>query len=437
MKSIEANMNALTNEVDKLMIQVKIQKPNRKRYERKATGNQFVVLDVTRKVKLRITVQKQPSESKHNNSKKESSRPVRSNVQPFCRPNGSIGMGSSLEESNLYIKININGMHAKLLVDTGATLTFMSKTLFETIPQGTRPRLQNSKQNCLAANGIMAEPYASGPPKVSCFFSPLGLFFYQKRQLLFDYILNVGEEIKIIYPGTVIGQLSKVKVVESSEEDMTEQNKKLRPDLMEMLKKMANHLTRKQKREAHTLLYEYTNLFAKSDSDLGSTDIVRHKIDTGTNRPVKIPPSRVPTHLTKEIYKHLDDMLERGVIEPSNSPWPAPVVLVKKKDSSFRFCIDYRKLNSNTIKDAYPLPRIAESLDKLSGSSWFSALDLCSGYWQVKMDQEDKPTTAFATRRGLFQFNVMPLGLCCAPATFERLMESVLKAFTGTYVSSI
>lgn len=136
-------MNALTNEVDKLKIQVKIQKPNRKRYERKATGNQFVVLDVTRKVKLRITVQKQPSEIEHNNSKKESSRPVRSNVQPFCRPNGTIGMGSSLEESNLYIKTNIHGMHAKLMVDTGATLTFMSKTLFETITQGTRPRLQN------------------------------------------------------------------------------------------------------------------------------------------------------------------------------------------------------------------------------------------------------------------------------------------------------
>lgn len=122
-----------------------------------------------------------------------------------------------------------------------------------------------------------------------------------------------------------------------------------------MLKKTANHLTRKQKREAHTLLYEYTNLFAKPDSDLGRTDIFRHKIDTGTTRPVKIPPRRVHTHLTKEIDKHLDDMLERRVIEPSNSPLPAPVVLVKKKDGKYRFCIDYRKLKSNTINDAYPL----------------------------------------------------------------------------------
>lgn len=155
MKSIEANTNALTNEVNKLKIQMKIQKSNRKRYEKRQLANQFVVLDVTRKVKLRITVQTQPSESEHNNSKKESNKPVRSNVQPFCRPNGSIDMGSPLEESNLYIKINIHGMHAKLLVDTGATRTFMSKTLFETIPQGTRPRLQNSKQNILAANGAL------------------------------------------------------------------------------------------------------------------------------------------------------------------------------------------------------------------------------------------------------------------------------------------
>lgn len=134
--------------------------------------------------------------------------------------------------------------------------------------------------------------------------------------------------------GTVIGQLSEVKVVESSEEDMTDQSKKLRPDLVEMLKKTANYLKRKPKREAHTLLYDYTNLFTKSDSDLGRTGIVRHKIDTGTNRPVKIPPRRVLTHLTKDIDKHFDDMLERRAIEPSNSPWSAPVVLDKKKDGS-------------------------------------------------------------------------------------------------------
>ena len=114
--------------------------------------------------------------------------------------------------------------------------------------------------------------------------------------------------------------------------------------------------------------------------------------------------------------------------------------MVKKKDGSYRFCVDYRRLNSCTIQDAYPLLRIDESLDQLSGSTWFSTLDLCSGYWQVEMHSDDRPKTAFATRRGLFEFNVMPFGLSCAPATFERLIKSWIAGLldcNGTYVLSI
>ena len=100
--------------------------------------------------------------------------------------------------------------------------------------------------------------------------------------------------------------------------------------------------------------------------------------------------------------------------------------MVKKKDGSNRFCVDYRKLNDITIKDAYPLPRIDESLDQLAGSKWFSCLDLNAGYWQVETDPKDREKTAFTSRKGLYEFNVMPFGLCNAPATFERLMETIL-----------
>ena len=119
-------------------------------------------------------------------------------------------------------------------------------------------------------------------------------------------------------------------------------------------------------------------------------------------------------------------MLAKGIIQESCSPWASPIVLVTKKDGTTRFCVDYRKVNTLTQKDAYLLPRIDETLDALSGSQLFSTLDLASGYWQVEVEKNDRPKTAFCTTEGLFEFQVMPFGLCNAPATFQRLMNLIL-----------
>ena len=118
-------------------------------------------------------------------------------------------------------------------------------------------------------------------------------------------------------------------------------------------------------------------------------------------------------------------MLQKNAIQPSSSPWASPIVLVKK-DGNSRFCMDYCKLNAVTRKDAYPLLQIDETLDTLSGSQWFTTLDLASGYWQVELAEEDQQKSAFCTMDGLFEFKVMPFGLYNAPATFQRLMDLVL-----------
>ena len=155
------------------------------------------------------------------------------------------------------------------------------------------------------------------------------------------------------------------------------------------------------------LLINFADVFAVSSDDLGHTSLVTHQIDTGSSHPIRQPARRLPLHKRAEADTLLKDMLKKGVIEPSSSPWTSPIVLVKKKDGSTHFCVDYRKLNEVTVKDSYPLPRIDDCLDALAGCRWFSTLDLCSGYWQVAMSEEDKPKTAFSTGNGLYQFTVM------------------------------
>ena len=174
------------------------------------------------------------------------------------------------------------------------------------------------------------------------------------------------------------------------------------------------------------MLCHYGDVFADNSEDLGRTDEIQHSIDTKDASPVRQSARRIPVAQQEEVRKLLREMQEKDVIQPSRSPWAAPVVLVKKKDGSTRFCVDYRKLNAITHKDANSLPRIDDTLQSLAGSKWFSMIDLLSGYWQVGIVEKDKEKTAFITQEGLFEFNVMPFGLCNAPATFQRLMNLTL-----------
>lgn len=152
-----------------------------------------------------------------------------------------------------------------------------------------------------------------------------------------------------------------------------------------------------------------------------------HKIETGNAPPIRTQPRRLPIGKKKIEHEEIKKMLNNGKIEPSKSAWSSAIVLVPKKDGSTRFCVDYRKLNEVTIKDAYPLPRVDDCLDSLAKSEWFSSMDLNSGFWQVGMAEDDKEKTAFSTSLGLFHFKVMPFGLCNSPSALSRLLEDVLR----------
>lgn len=171
---------------------------------------------------------------------------------------------------------------------------------------------------------------------------------------------------------------------------------------------------------------DYDDIFAYTPDQLGRCLLVKHRIDTGDHLPIRLRSYRTSPTNREEIDKQINEMLENDVISLSVSPWAAPVVLVRKSDGTMRFCVDYRKINAITRKDSHPLPRISEALDALGGAQWFLTLDLWSGYWQIEMDEGSKEKTAFITHNGLYEFHVLPFGLCNSPATFQRLMTHAL-----------
>ena len=171
------------------------------------------------------------------------------------------------------------------------------------------------------------------------------------------------------------------------------------PDHLQGLLDQTSHdLDGSQRGQLASTLLQFVDLFPVPGSALtGHTDAVEHAIDIGNSTPIRCAPRRMSPQKIKQEEARVAEMLAGGQIEPSDSPWSAPVVLVTKKDGGTRFCVDYRRLNLATVKDACPLPRIDDTMDMLAGKRWFSTLDLASGYWQVSLSPEARCKTAFAT----------------------------------------
>lgn len=166
----------------------------------------------------------------------------------------------------------------------------------------------------------------------------------------------------------------------------------------------------------------------------GDRPEARLQIDTGDHKPVTGPLYRMSPLKLDTLRKQLKDMVDKNMIRPSNYPWSSPVLFVRKKDGTLRMCVDYRALNALTTKDNYPLPRIDESFNRLGQATIFSKIDLRSGYWQVRIEPDDVPKTAFNTRYGQHESLVMPFGLTNAPAAFQTLMNQILRPWLDNFV---
>lgn len=181
------------------------------------------------------------------------------------------------------------------------------------------------------------------------------------------------------------------------------------------------------KRRVNKKLNTFSDVFSHHDLDFGHATKVQHHINLKDEAPFKQRSRPIHPHDFEAVKKHLTTLLDAGIIRESESPFSSPIVVVRKKNGEVRLCVDYRKLNLQTIRDAYALPNLEESFSALAGSQWFSVMDLKSGYYQIEMNEADKAKTAFVCPFGFYEFNRMPQGITNAPSTFQRLMEKCMQ----------
>ncbi|XP_072182212.1 uncharacterized protein [Diadema setosum] len=197
------------------------------------------------------------------------------------------------------------------------------------------------------------------------------------------------------------------------------------------LDRKLGHLSHGERDDVKQIIADFPELF----SDVpGRTSVVQHDVDVGETDPIKQHPYRANPEKMQHLQSEVEYMLEHNIVEPSTSAWSSPCVLVPKPDGSYRFCTDYRKVNSCTKSDCFPIPRVDDCIDRIGKASYVSKFDLLKGYWQIPLTQRAKEISAFVTSKGLFQYTVMPFGMKNAPATFQRMMNELICGLDGCEV---
>ena len=323
------------------------------------------------------------------------------------------------------------------LVDTGSVASFISADfLADLVPNGVnyanKPN-QNRPIQFKSASGTPIEPlgYFSIPLTIKDDLKSRHPFYivpYLQEECILgmDFMKTHRMKINVAKKEVSVSKNGKkVKIALTDEEHPVFSIKENEDGKLK-------NLSEKDQDTILKVLEKHDGIFAEKINELGRTNIVRHEVRT-TGEPFALKHYKTPITLRPLVKQHIKEMLKYQIIRPSNGPYRSPVLMVKKKTGDLRFCVDYRRLNKQTIKDKYPLPRIDDTLDFLHGAKYFSTIDLLSGYWQIEIEEEDKYKTAFTTEFGHYEFNRMPFGLCNAPGTFQRLMESILQPILGEY----
>jgi len=367
----------------------------------------------------------------------------------------SLFLTSSPSGTLWHLPISVNGVMVEALIDSGATTTFVSSALVQKL----RLKIVNSKATVHWVEGSSCQSLGSVVLKfslleksysVSCVILDMG----------YDCVLGASwlssENVSTNWGTGILrlkGHLGEVRMIRKEVSQVTASAARIEVisfmQLRSVVKEDEVFLGFLSDPTEETtapepapdgrvtaLLQEFRDVFPDDlPAKLPPKRAVDHKIEL-------VPDAAVPQRLTyrlstaelDELRRQLDDLLEKGFIRPSKSPYASPVIFVRKQDGTLRMCVDYRGLNKVTVKDKYPLPRIEELLDRLKGATVFSKLDLRSGYNQVRVAEGDIPKTAFSTRYGLFEFCVLPFGLTNAPATFMRLMNTIFDGDLDKFV---
>jgi hypothetical protein len=278
-------------------------------------------------------------------------------------------------------------------------------------------------------------------PDISSFGNVIAVRSVVSKTEGYTMLLNISRRPTRLHKGQIIGHISYEKAMEDiptekSVNAVSESKPLSAAEIEEIMSqvKINPKLPAEQQLKLKTLIRKYIQVFRKNFDNATVANVVEHSINTTATDPISQKPYRASAKEQKIIQEEVAKMLKMGVIRSSKSPWSSPVVLVTKKDGSIRFCVDYRKLNTVTINDAYPIPNIEDNLNLLRGKKFYSSMDAINGFFQIPMKKSDIDKTAFVTADGLYEFLVMPFGIKTNSSCFQRMMDHVLQGIRYDFV---